>query len=153
MQLRWATESDAPALAQVLFEAIREGPSPYTEAQRTAWMPHPPDPVRWQARLRQKQTALIACAGRPAGFMTFEDGGCIDLAFVLPSHRGKGIFRVLYTAIETLARQRAEPRLWTFASLSAQAPFQAMGFGVIYHETVSYAGEYLPRAKMEKVLP
>jgi putative acetyltransferase len=37
--LRWATEADVDALADVMFAAIREGESPYTEAQRQAWVP------------------------------------------------------------------------------------------------------------------
>ena len=55
---------------------------------------------------------------------------------------------------ETLAEavRTREPRLWTFASLMAQAPFQAVGFRVINFETVERAGEVLPRAEMEKVL-
>ena len=35
--LRWATEADFDALAEVMFAAVREGESPYTEAQRQAW--------------------------------------------------------------------------------------------------------------------
>ena len=33
---------DAAQLADVFFAAVREGPSPYTEAQRAAWLPDKP---------------------------------------------------------------------------------------------------------------
>jgi len=39
--LRWATEADFDALADVMLAAGREGDSPYTEAQRQAWVPEP----------------------------------------------------------------------------------------------------------------
>ena len=34
--LKWATAADFDALADVMFAAVREGESPYTEAQRQA---------------------------------------------------------------------------------------------------------------------
>ena len=39
--LRWATEADFDAVADVMFAAVREGDSPSTEAQRQAWVPEP----------------------------------------------------------------------------------------------------------------
>ena len=39
--LSWVTEADFDALADVMFAAVREVESPYTEAQRQAWVPKP----------------------------------------------------------------------------------------------------------------
>ncbi|WP_300033474.1 GNAT family N-acetyltransferase [uncultured Roseobacter sp.] len=147
-----ATAADAPALAQVFFRAVREGDSPYTEAERQAWMPHPPDPDRWAARLGALDCVLFRDGNEAVGFMTTEPGGYIDLAFILPAHRGRGVFRALYSEIEARARRAGEARLWTHASLMAQPAFQAVGFHVIQHETVERAGQHLRRAEMEKGL-
>ena len=49
--LRWATEADFDALADVMFAAVREGESPYTEAQRQAWVPEPGRGAEWRSRL------------------------------------------------------------------------------------------------------
>ena len=49
--LRWATEADFDALADVMFAAVREGDSPYTEAQRQAWVPEPRRGSAWRTRL------------------------------------------------------------------------------------------------------
>jgi putative acetyltransferase len=35
----WATPTDAAELADVMFDAVRNGPSKYTDAQRAAWVP------------------------------------------------------------------------------------------------------------------
>ncbi|WP_299826501.1 GNAT family N-acetyltransferase [uncultured Roseobacter sp.] len=150
--IRWATPQDADALAQVFYMAVRDGPSPYTEAQREAWLPAPPGGSDWAARLAAVHIAVAEVACRPVGFMTVEPGGYIDLAFILPAHHGTGLFRKLYGHVERWAREAGETRLWTHASLMAQPAFRAMGFSIIHHETVERSGESLTRAKMEKML-
>jgi putative acetyltransferase len=45
--LRWATEADFDGLADVMFAAVREGESPYTEAQRQASVPEPRRGSQW----------------------------------------------------------------------------------------------------------
>lgn len=152
MMIRWATPQDAPELAQVFYAAVREGPSPYTQAQRVAWLSAPPEAESWAARLAKTQVAVCEGAGKPAGFMTVEPGGYIDLAFIRPAHHGTGMFRKLYGMVEGWAVDHHEPRLWTHASLMAQPAFRAMGFLVIHHETIELNGQSLTRAKMEKTL-
>lgn len=150
--IRWATSSDADALGAVFFAAVREGPSPYTEAQRAAWLDVPPGGEDWVARLAPLHVAVAEVEGAVAGFMSIEPGGYIDLAFIRPKHRGGGLFRALFDQVEAHARGAGEVRLWTHASLMAQPAFQAMGFLVIHHEVVARNGESLQRAKMEKTL-
>ena len=151
--IRWYAAPDiAETIAEIQFRAVREGPSQYTEAQRVAWVaePHPANALG--ARLKDARAVLFRRGDEDVGCMTLSPGGYIDMAFILSAHQGTGVFRALYTALEAQAVNAREPRLWTFASLMAQAPFQAMGFRVINHETVERAGEMLRRAEMEKVL-
>lgn len=152
MRIRQALETDAEALADVFFRAVREGPSPYSDAQRAAWLPAPPDTADFAARLAAQHVVLAEVAGAPVGFMTLDAEGYVDLAFILPTHRGRGVFRALCDAVERRARQQAATRLSTHASLMAQPAFRAVGFAVIHHETVERAGQELPRALMEKRL-
>jgi putative acetyltransferase len=74
------------------------------------------------------------------------------LVFVAAASQGRGVFRVLYEALETYAVEKGCSRLWTHASLTAQRAFEACGFCVIRHETVPRAGQTLARAQMEKLL-
>jgi putative acetyltransferase len=152
MQIRAAKAEDAPALALVVYTAVHEGPSFYTPEQRAAWMPALPQTEAFAARLAGKYVAKGEEAGIIMGFMTLEEGGYIDLAFILPEYRGRGLFRSLATQIEATARMCGEPRLWTHASLTAQPAFRAIGFSVIQHEMIERAGETLARAEMEKGL-
>lgn len=151
--IRWFAAPDAAeAIAQIQYRAVREGPSLYTAAQRAAWVSAPHPAASLAERLKDARAVLFRRGAEDVGCMTLSPGGYIDMAFILPAHQGTGVFRGLYTALEQHAMHRGEPRLWTFASLMAQAPFQAVGFRVINHETVERAGQYLPRAQMEKLL-
>ena len=75
--LRWATEADFDALADVMFAAIREGESPYTEAQRQAWVPEPRSGPAWRTRLLSREIIVPEADGRPLGFMSLTAGGYI----------------------------------------------------------------------------
>ncbi|MBW4709441.1 GNAT family N-acetyltransferase [Roseobacter sp. YSTF-M11] len=150
--LRWASPGDTPELAQVFFAAVREGASPYSDAQRKAWLPASPGGRAWAERLEAKHVAVAERDGVIAGFISVEAGGYIDLAFIRPEHQGTGLFGQIFQKIESWARNHSEPRLWTHASLMAQPAFRAKGFLVIHHETVERDGQKLTRAKMEKIL-
>lgn len=152
MTIRWATEADTSGLAEVFHAAIREGPSPYSQAQRVAWMPARPDPHRFAQRISGLNVVVAERADDLVGFMAVEPAGYIDLAFILHAHRARGLFRRLYQVVEDQARDTGLTRLWTHASLMAQPAFQAVGFSVIQHETIERAGELLPRTEMEKHL-
>ena len=151
--LRWADpDQDAAALSQVFFDAVRDGPSPYTQAQRMAWMPQAPAPEVFADRLRAQHVVLAEAKGTVVGFMTLAEDGYLDLAYILPSHRGSGLFGMLYRKLEAAARELGIARLHTHASLMAQPAFRKVGFLTIQNETVERAGEHLQRAEMEKHL-
>ena len=73
--LRSATEADFDALADVMFAAVREGESPYTEAQRQAWVPEPRRGSEWRTRLLSQEIIVAETDGRLLGFMTLAEGG------------------------------------------------------------------------------
>ena len=76
--LRWATEADFDALADVMFAAVREGESPYTEAQRQAWVPERRRGSEWRTRLLSQDIIVAEADGRLLGFMSLAEGGYID---------------------------------------------------------------------------
>lgn len=152
VQIKQAKPRDYDTLGELMFDAVRHGPSPYNEAQRKAWVAAPRSGADWSARL-DGQVILVAQDGNdPLGFMTLKLPGYIDFAYIRPTARGRGLFRQLYRAIEAHARAQGADRLRTHASLMAQAPFAAMGFQVVKHEEVIANGQVLQRAEMEKFL-
>lgn len=149
--LTWATPTDYAELADVIFDAVRNGPSLYNEAQRAAWVPERRSGEEWEARLAGQVIAIARDDRRIVGLMSLAPGGYIDFAFIRPDAQGTGLFRKLFAKIETLACSQNEPRLWTHASLMAQPAFAAVGFAVTEHQVVQIGSENFERAMMEKL--
>ncbi len=150
--LRWATPADDDALGQIMYDAVRNGPSRYTEAQRAAWVSEPRKGADWTAKLARQHAIIGEQDARILGFMTLAAEGYVDFAFIRPEAQGSGLFRQLYNKIEARARSEGETRLWTHASLMAHSAFAAMGFTILTPETVQTGGQSLDRFKMEKRL-
>lgn len=150
--LNWASPTDYDDLADIVFDAVRNGTSKYTDAQRAAWVPVRRGGAEWAARLEGQIIAIARDDIRAVGFMSLAPEGYIDFAFIRPDAQGTGLFRRLFAMIEDKARSQNEPRLWTHASLMAQPAFAAVGFSVAEHEVVQIGDENFDRAMMEKLL-
>ena len=150
--LSWATPTDTAALADVMFDAVRNGPSKYTQAQRAAWVPERRRGAEWETRLAAKDIAIGRDATRILGFMSIEGGGYIDFAFIRLEAQGSGLFRRLFDMVRERARAAHESRLWVHASLMAQPAFAAVGFSVVEHQIVQIGDQDFKRAMMEKPL-
>jgi putative acetyltransferase len=146
---RWASAADAGLLGDIMFDAVRNGDSPYSQAQRAAWVPAPPAGEAWAAQLARQDVVVAEQDGEALGFMTLAEGGYIDLAFIRPGARHSGLFRELLARIVERAAARGEPRLWTHASLSAEPAFAALGFTVCSRERVRVGDQELNRCEME----
>ena len=138
-------------LGRIMFRAIHEGQSAYTEAQKSAWCAAPPEGAGWAARLAPMHVRVAEAQGAPVGFLA-RDGDYVDFTYVLPDWQGRGVVSALYARTEEDARAAGLHRLWVHASLMAQPAFAAKGFTIIRHERVERFGEYLDRAEMEKAL-
>jgi len=150
IEIRPATVADYDALAAVMFDAVRHGPSAYTGEQRQAWVPQPRSGVDWVERLSSQSIFAAANSSEVVGFMSLADAGYIDFAYIRPSAQGTGVFRRLYESIEKLSQQNGETRLWVHASLMAQPAFAAMGFAITKKEVVQIGDQSLDRFEMEK---
>ncbi len=150
--ITWATPADHGAFDDVIFDAVRNGPSKYTEAQRAAWVPERRSGAEWEARLSAKHIAIVRDDTRILGLMSIQAGGYIDFAFIRPEAQGTGLFRGLFDMVEAHARAANETRLWVHASLMAEPAFAAVGFSVTERQIVQIGGQDFNRAQMEKPL-
>ena len=151
MWVRDALAHEAGTLAQLFWRAVREGHSPYDEAARAAWAPECPTAEDFAARLTGLET-LVAEQDGLVGFMSLGADGYLDLAFVLPDHRGTGVADRLYSVLEGRARARRQTRLTTHASLMAQPFFARHGWQILAPDPVMRRGVLLDRTVMEKRL-
>lgn len=152
IEIRKANQSDYDALGEVMYDAVRNGPSQYTDEQRVAWVSHPRSGESWNERL-SPQTIFLAQAGNEiVGFMSLAIEGYVDFAFIRPSSQGSGLFRKLFNEVQREAVERSENRLWVHASLMAQPAFSAVGFTTLNPEQVESNGQTFDRFVMEKKL-
>jgi putative acetyltransferase len=89
--LRWAIEADFGGLADVMFAAVREGDSPYTEAQRQAWVLEPRRGEAWRTRILSQEIIVAEADGRLLGFMSLAEGGYIEFSYIRAEARGAGL--------------------------------------------------------------
>ncbi len=149
---RWASADDYHLLADIMFDAVRNGESRYTEQQRAAWVPAPRDGPEWTARLERQEIVLAEQDGRGVGFASLADRGYIDFAYIRPEAQHTGLFRELLSRIVERAIAKGEPLLQTHASLMAEPAFARLGFTVTRRERITLNGAIFDRCEMEKRL-
>ena len=136
-----------------MFDAVRNGDSPYDEQQRRAWLPAPRAGREWEDRLSSQDIIIAEMDGHAVGFMSLAGEGYIDFAYIRPQAQHSGLFRQMFERIEDRALERGDRRLWVHASLMAQPAFAAVGFATVRSESVQLGTEQLQRFEMEKPLP
>lgn len=148
----WATAADADLLADIMFDAVRNGESLYTERQRAAWVPARRSGPEWLARLQRQDIIVAERHLRAVGFVSLAAGGYVDCAYIRPEAQHTGLFRQMLERIVQRANERQEDRLWTHASLMAEPAFAKLGFVVRKRERVLIGGERFDRCEMERPL-
>lgn len=152
LRIRRGTRDDHEALAGIMYLAVHEGPSQYSEAQRQAWVPERRSGDRWLHRLAAQYVVIAERDEQPIGFMTLDGPDYLDFAYILPEAQGTGVFRPLLSEIEAEAARRGAREVRVHASLTAAPAFRACGFGDAKPETVTVRGVDLPRYSMRKTL-
>ena len=154
--IKIASSDKYTRLGEIMFEAVRSGDSPYTELQRSAWMPKPREGREWNERLKAQHILMAQNSDDEiVGFMSLKpdgDEGYVDFAYILLAARGQGLFRRLYSQIETQAKALRFKALSTHTSLMAHPAFLTMGYEVIKRESVSFNGAKFERFEMYKRL-
>jgi putative acetyltransferase len=149
---RWASSTDADVLADIMFDAVRNGESRYTEEQRTAWVPARRTGPDWIARLQSQDIVVAEEDGRAIGFVSLAEGGYVDFAYIRPEAQHTGLFRQLLSRIIEQAIAKREPLLWTHASSMAEPAFERLGFTIRKRERVRIGDQEFDRCEMEKSL-
>jgi putative acetyltransferase len=140
-------------LADIMYDAVRNGESRYTEQQRAAWVPVRRSGERWVARLAAQYVVVAEHDGRAIGFASLAEGGYVDFAYIRPEAQRTGLFRQLLSLIAERAIAKGEHLLWTHASLMAEPAFAELGFTIRGRERVLIGDQTFDRCEMEKLLP
>ena len=142
---------EASALGTIYFRAIHSGAAAlYSVEQCRAWAQAAPNGSDWNRRLLSQRTLVARIGCSLVGFMTLDNDGYIDLAFVDPVSQRQGIGQKLYERIEAMAREDGLARLQAQASLLAKGLFERNGWNVIKEQQVTKLDVPLTNFVMQK---
>lgn len=151
MNIRPYRASDLESVARIFTEAVHElAASSYDNEQRSAWAPRPPDNSYWRQRLEALQTIVAEIDREPAGFLSYEEDGHIDLLYTAPAYVRRGVATALYRHVEGIFLSSAIAEIFTEASNTARPFFEHHGFRVVEEQIVKVRGVTLPRYAMRK---
>ncbi len=153
MIVRAYVPADVDALIDLFRQAVRQTAiRDYTEAQVMAWAPDVVERERWVERRASRPTWVAEIDGRFAGFTDLEPDGHVDMMYVHPDFKGRGVANALMAKVEEAAAAQKLGRLYTEASITAKPFFEKKGFRVISAQTVHVRGQDLVNYRMEKTL-
>ncbi len=155
MIIRTYRDGDAPALADIFFDFVRQAArSDYSAAQVVAWAPSKPDPARFAARAADGRLSLVAVDADdvPLAYGDLEPNGHIDHLYCRPDRVGTGVASGLYDELERRARAQGISRLYVEASELARRLFLAKGFAVTARRDFEINGVAIHNYAMEKTL-
>ncbi len=144
---------DARAIADLYHAAVHAiEPTVYSEAQKEAWAPTPPDYIYWANRLAVKKPFVARVNQQIVGFMELEADGHIDCAYTHPDFQGKGIGTALYQHLETQAKKAKLTAVYVEASIIARPFFENQGFHYRQTNSIEKAGQTLTNFTLYKSL-
>ncbi len=153
MIIRDYVPADVDALIDLFRQAVRRvAIRDYSEAQVKAWAPDMAEREKWVERRASRPTWVAEIDGKVAGFTDLEPDGHVDMMYVHPDFRGRGVANALMAKVEEAADEQKLGRLYTEASITARPFFEKKGFRVISAQTVHVRGQDLVNYRMEKFL-
>ena len=153
MIIRDYVPADVDALIDLFRQAVRRvAIRDYSEAQVKAWAPDMAEREKWVERRASRPTWVAEIDGKVAGFTDLEPDGHVDMMYVHPDFRGRGVANALMAKVEEAAAEQKLGRLYTEASITARPFFEKKGFRVIAPQTVHVRGQDLVNYRMEKFM-
>lgn len=153
MKIRLFDTQDAPQVAQLFHETVREiNIRDYSAPQVKAWAPDDIQFRNWAEVCSNRFTYVADEAGVILGFGELEPDGHIDCFYCHKNYQRHGVGRQIYQAIASKAFELGLNRLFVEASVTAKPFFQRMGFFVVKEQQVTCRGEVFTNYVMEKFL-
>ena len=154
MNIRLYQKSDSLPLAKLFFNTIRTvNRRDYSDEQVKAWAPDLStwDMQAWEKKFENKWVFVAQDGESIAGFGELEPNGHIDRFYIAEFAVGKGVGKLIYQALEKMAKDQKIERLFVEASITAKPFFEKMGFMLVKEQTVGRNEVYFTNFVLEKV--
>lgn len=151
LYIRQYLQQDADQIAALFHASVHAIDSAiYSEGQKEAWAPTPPDYLKWHSRLEKTKPYVAVLHDRIVGFAELELTGHIDCLYVHPNHQRIGVARALLSRLITDARRLGVSGLHVEASKVAVPFFELHGFAVTSENRVVRGEQTLINFSMER---
>lgn len=151
MKLRSGTVDDAGEMERIAIAAIAE--SGYSPEQVDAWLGGFSE-GRMREVCENSFVIVLETEGEVAGFATLVDSGEtageLDLLYVSPDFKKRGVGKLLVRAIEDRVRQQGMTALWVDASEPAAHRLEQLGYRVHERHKKIVDGVVFPNTWMVK---
>lgn len=152
MLIKPYSEVHAKEITELFHQSVHAiDSSVYSEEQKEAWAPTPPNYEHWKKRLNIKKPYLAFKNEKLVGFIELELSGHIDCAYVHPDFQNQGVGAKLFNFIFEKAKQLKLSPLFVDASIVAKPFFEKRGFNVIQKNEVRRGRVILINYSMELI--
>ncbi len=153
MKIRLFQPEDTEQIAQLFHDTVRYiNIQDYFQEQVEAWSPNDIYFRNWLEICLSRFTYVAEKDSKIIGFGELEANGHIDFFYCHCNYQRQGVGEKIYKAIENKAVELNLIRLFTEASITAQAFFIKQGFSIVKEQQVACRGETFKNYLMEKQL-
>jgi len=153
MNIRLATESDIPELAQLYRDAVKAiAPTAYNPEQVVSWAAFAGETESFKQFILAAKTFIAADSEKIWGFSGLKNDGHVVSVYVHPDYFRQGIGSRLLTAVIESARDREIAQLYSEASEFSKPLFEKFGFENYDRERVWRNGVWFDRYLMRRIL-
>lgn len=152
--IRHYRSEDRAAAKLVYTRAVRIGSAAFhTETERAAWAPQPDPDLSQPDKLLDQHCLVSEEGGRMTGFMSMDEAGELDMAFVIPEVMGKGTAAMLYDHLMIWAKTQGLTHLTVRAAEQSHRFLARRGWQVHARERLEDGGQVYHLYLMSLELP
>ncbi|MCG8529639.1 MAG: GNAT family N-acetyltransferase [Desulfovibrionales bacterium] len=153
MEIHIFQDEQAMEVANVFHAAVHAiDPSIYSEEEKEAWAPTPPNYYEWGERLKGTMVFTAIVDDTVAGFIALEPNGHIDFMYTHPQYQNMGVAAYMYEYVLDVAQNLHIARLTVDASKIAKTFFEERGFELQEEKLIERNGLSILHYAMEKRL-
>jgi putative acetyltransferase len=156
MDVRPYRSEDCAPTREVFERAVhRTALCDYARDQVDAWARtgfSADESAAWGAEREASQTIVAIEGGKVIGFSDLLDGRVLDMLYVDPVFKRRGVATALFARVLSLAEEAGIANLETDASITARPFFERHGFVVVAEQTPRVRGVEMTNFKMRRAL-
>ncbi|MFJ2479824.1 GNAT family N-acetyltransferase [Pseudomonas sp. NPDC087598] len=132
-QIRLATREDAPTISEIIIATLRESNTQHYSPEIIDRVEQNFSPAAILQLLNQRRV-FVATVNQHVVATASLDRDVVRSVFVVPTHQGAGLGKMLMDTLESVAIKEGLPRLRVPSSITAESFYASLGFEKVRDE-------------------